>query len=376
MHLRGNMDCIVCKNPVADDLLSKCGGCGETFHYTCGGMSPNDYNSKYLKGYVWYCERCVNITHQRGVKANEPVFNASDMSLSDSESPKGANLSNMSVPSTINKKQSENHSSLQGTSGNESITFDRFQALLQTSLDQKFNQIKDYLNKVVDTKIAIAVKKLEDDFTNTTNFLGEEQNDIKMDLKSAENRIKTLEKEKSALESTTNDLSRRLETLEKLSRSHNVEIQAVPEKKSENLVDLVKKLYKTLGIPSAENEICSVRRVAKLKPESERPRNILLTLQTERQRDNLISAFRRYNKQNPSSPLSSSSIDIPGPSQRIYVAEHLAAACKELHHTVRNFAKENSYTYVWIKYGRVYLRKDDSGPAIHIKSKSDLNKLR
>ncbi|KAI5637564.1 hypothetical protein NE865_09697 [Phthorimaea operculella] len=222
-----------------------------------------------------------------------------------------------------------------------------------------------------------AVKGLEDNFNKATEFLELNQKEIKSDVSAATNRIKSLESEKLALETSIIDLNRRIETLEKTSRSRNIEIQAVPEKRSENVMYIVKKIFEVLNVPSpAEAEICSARRVAKLRPESDRPRNILVTLQSERQRDQLISAFRRYNKNNPKMEFSSSSIGLPGPSQRIYLSEHLSSQCKELHYAARKFAKEHSYTYVWIKYGRVYLRKNDNEPAIYIKSQSDFDKLK
>ncbi|KAJ2951832.1 hypothetical protein O0L34_g13995 [Tuta absoluta] len=259
----------------------------------------------------------------------------------------------------------------------DSITYDRFQILLQNSLDQQFQRMKIYFNQQIDAKITVAIQGLEDNFTKATDFLEDNQKEIKTNVSAATNRIKSLEVEKLALETSVIELNRRIETLEKTSRSRNIEIQAVPEKKSENVMFIIKKIYEVLNIPSpAEAETSSVRRVAKLKPDSDRPRNILLTLQSERQRDQLISAFRRYNKNNPKAELSSSSIGLPGPSQRIYLSEHLSSQCKELHYAARKFAKEHSFTYVWIKYGRVYLRKNDNEPAIHIKTKNDFDKLK
>lgn len=338
-------------------------------------------NAVYQENYVlnkfpWYCHQCSTITH-RAHKGNSSSGSSSKLNnsvilkshLADSELPIGVN----NYRPILQKQSSYNagEGSSAETSMGNIITYDRFQSLL----DDKFNQMRDYLDKLVNSQIKTAITNLEQEFTKTTDFLKEEQNDIKSDVTRASERIKELESQKLMLESDINDLNHRLLVLEKSSRSRNVEIQAVPEKKSENVIVLVKKLYEVLNLPLGEHEVCAARRVAKFNRESHRPRNILITLQSERQRDNLISAFKRFNKSNPRNPITSSTIGVPGDSQIIYVSEHLSAQCKNLHAAVRKYAKEHSFKYVWVKYGRVYLRKDDNGPAIHVKTVEDLKKI-
>ncbi|KAI5646062.1 hypothetical protein NE865_01955 [Phthorimaea operculella] len=231
------------------------------------------------------------------------------------------------------------------------------------------------MKSYITAQISTAIAKVEQDFTKTTDFLVNEQRDVRNDLSIANEHIKKLEDQKQKLETNVTELNHRIMVLEKASRSCNIEIQCVPEKKSENVLELVKKLYEIIKMPSAVSEICAVRRVAKLNPDSKRPRNILLTVRSEFQRDTFLSSFKRYNQANSTSPISSFSLGIPGESQRIYVSEHLSRQCKELHAAARRYAKENSYTYCWVKFGRVYLRKEDNSPAIHVKNLDFLHKF-
>lgn len=134
----------------------------------------------------------------------------------------------------------------------------------------------------------------------------------------------------------------------------------VPEKKNENLLPILKNLCAKISAPVTESEVFAVRRVAKMNNESARPRNILVTLPSERHRDYVISAFQRYKKANRTNPLNSSDLGFPAENgQYIYVTEHLAPECKELHSAARKAAKERAYKFVWVKYGRVYMRKNE-----------------
>ncbi|CAG9138790.1 unnamed protein product [Plutella xylostella] len=169
-------------------------------------------------------------------------------------------------------------------------------------------------------------------------------------------------------------MSTRLAILEKISRDSNVEIQEVPESKSENLLAILQSLCKVIDTPLVETDVRAYRRVAKINPASNRPRNIVVTLASPRHRDTLISAVLRYNKLHANDKLNSTSIGIAGEARRIYVSEHLSADTKQLHAAARKTAKELNYKYVWVRFGRIYLRKDHSD-AILVKNIETLAKL-
>ncbi|XP_052753355.1 uncharacterized protein LOC128201195 [Galleria mellonella] len=163
--------------------------------------------------------------------------------------------------------------------------------------------------------------------------------------------------------------------MEKISRSCNLEIQAVPENLNENLISLLKKLCETIKVPLEDIQIQACRRVAKMNRSSKRPRNILVTVSSPRLRDTILSSYMRYNKAHAKEPLNSSHLDLQGESCRIYMAEHFSPECKILHLKTRQTASEKNYKYVWVKYGRIYVRKDDHSGAILIKNEDNLVRL-
>ncbi|XP_069360038.1 uncharacterized protein [Maniola hyperantus] len=170
-------------------------------------------------------------------------------------------------------------------------------------------------------------------------------------------------------------LQSKVNMLESISRSYNVEIQSVPERKNENILGIVKNLFDKLSLQFSEDSVSFCSRVPKMNNNSNRPRNIVLTLQSPRQRDYVISAVHRYNKLHSADMLNSVDLGINGDKSLIYVAEHLTPECKGVYAAARKFKKEKQYKYVWVKNGKVFLRKNDSSAAIYVKNVDVLSKL-
>ncbi|KAI5634369.1 hypothetical protein NE865_12917 [Phthorimaea operculella] len=245
--------------------------------------------------------------------------------------------------------------------------------------DSKFIEFRRTLlsdiQTLIDKKVNAAFLKLKSEFSETTDFLEAGQKDLNLKVINAESTVKSLEQQNTKLQTDLRLLQRRLESIEKISRSYNIEIQAVPEKKNENIINIVKKLYDTVGLPITVAEISTCRRVAKLPTTAaSRPRNILVTLPSTRHRDALLSAVRRFNKSNAKEPLHSHHLGLEGDKRQIYVVKHLSPECKELHAETRKAAK-GKFKFTWVKYGNVYVRKDENSPVIHIKNKDTLVKI-
>lgn len=260
-------------------------------------------------------------------------------------------------------------------SNNESINLRQFQQMLNNTLDIKIREMEQRLQEIMRNEIRTEIEKLKSEFTIATDWLQEEQVDLKASLADSNKTIAKLETDISAMQTEINSLKNRLYDTEKLSRSLNIEIQAVPEKKNENLMYIFQKLCQTVSCEISNSEIISCRRVAKMDNKSPRPRNILVTLVTPRHRDNLISAVKRYNNSHPQDILRSSHLDIPGESSTIYVNEHLSPELKMLYAAARKFKKTHSYKYVWVKFSKIYLRKDDNSGIIYVKNHKFLDNL-
>ncbi|KAJ2949343.1 hypothetical protein O0L34_g15255 [Tuta absoluta] len=257
------------------------------------------------------------------------------------------------------------------------ISYADFSNLLDLKLKEMAQTVEASITKNIKKELNLAMDKLKSEFSQTTDFLSAEQKDLKSSIETAKDKIKQLENEKYQLTQELRKVGSRLTTMENISRGCNVELQNVPEKPHENLLGIMKRLCEVLKCPMNESNIHSMRRVTRIDKTTNRPRNILITLSSQRLRDNLLTSFKTYNKSNKQNTLHSGFLNIPGEtaeSNKIYIVEHLSPEIKKLYAEARLKLRAN-YSYVWAKYGRVYARKSEDSAIIQIKDQDILNSL-
>ncbi|XP_045508138.1 uncharacterized protein LOC123703966 [Colias croceus] len=186
-----------------------------------------------------------------------------------------------------------------------------------------------------------------------------------------------LSQENTQLRADLKNLQSKFDDLDQASRNCNVEIQNVPEKKTENLIHLSIEIGKLIGVKITETDIRSVHRVAPGSA-SNRPKNIILQLSSRRLRDNIIAAARARRTLTVAALLGTptSATATVSQSARFYINEHLTLKNKMLFRSVRQHAQNMSYKYVWVKNACILIRKTDESRAIHIKDICDLDKIK
>jgi hypothetical protein len=61
--------------------------------------------------------------------------------------------------------------------------------------------------------------------------------------------------------------------------------------------------------------------------------------------------------------------------QGVYVNELLSSYFSELFWKAKMRCKEKQYKYVWVKYGRILVKKDPNSHTMRINDEKDLNKI-
>lgn len=241
----------------------------------------------------------------------------------------------------------------------ESVVNDSVKFAIDSYFRKEFGSLKADLATLKDLEASI-------------KFLSEDYDLVKKELEESKTTINTLTKSNTELSVKVEDLSARLNAIEQYSRESNIELNGVPENKSENLTSLTKQLCSAVSCTIQETEILSCSRVRKMDETSKRPRSIVVKLANTQKRDEVLASVAKYNKANPKQKLHSGLLGYGGTKVPIFVSEHLSPYYKALHARTRKFARENNYEYVWIRNGRIYIRKDEDSPAKHIKNYESL----
>lgn len=169
--------------------------------------------------------------------------------------------------------------------------------------------------------------------------------------------------------SSMNIVKKSVNNLEQRLRLHNVEIFGVPERASDNPLQLVTKISDSLGVDIQLSDIDSVVRVPPRVKAPGRPRAIVVGFTTSAPKYSLLSAARKRRG------FSTADIGVEGERQPIYINEHLTSYNKQLLGLTRKKCKEMGFRYVWTRDAKIFVRKNDKSPAIRVTDESKIDKI-
>lgn len=211
-----------------------------------------------------------------------------------------------------------------------------------------------------------AVARNVSDLTSSVQFQADEHKDLK-------DRVNTIARSSSdQSQILINNLEQKLDSLEQQARNCNVEICNVPEKRGENLLQLIDTIGNAINFPTSQRDIISIHRVQHAQQTNNtnnRPKNIIVKFTTRIIRDNLLSAFRLAKG------LKTDQIGISGSPTKIYINEHLTLKTKQLFRKSKDAAKQHDFKYVWVKNSTILVRERDGIPSFAVRTVDDIRKI-
>lgn len=344
-----------CNQGKEGDKFIKCSRCNNIFHPECLIETSID------KYDVWICSLCMSLKPKGGKRDDTPVHPATP-----SEQEKGV--------TKRSKKRFAPSSSPESASQQSPLSHEDVREIIKSEIHSLVPELTKSLSGIFNSELR-SIKEDIQCFKESMNFLNNQYEDFLKDQKLNTVHIEQLKSQNQELTSTVQDLSYRLNDLEQRARDKNVEIQCVPESRSENLINTLCKICEVVECPITEEQITRCTRIVKLDRSSARPRSIVAEFASNKHEDRFLAAVIKFNRSHPDGKLNTSHIDVKGPKKPIYVVEHLSPANKHLHAAARAKAKELNYKYVWVKNGRIFMRKTDHSEYKYIQNDLSLGKL-
>lgn len=336
-----------------EENFMECEKCRLAFHCACMSITAEDFET----ASSWNCPNCL---------AQAPRSSKEDCTP----------LRNVSVNRGC-KRQAMSSPSPPAASSDLSDTGD-LRATIQDVIKAEFNNMLKRFNESIKLAINRELKPIREeikDIKESMSFINDQFEEIRKQQEASNKTIKELKAENEIMKSSIGDLNARINYLEQQSRSCNLELQCVPENKQEDLYKIVMQLGKTVNCELKTADILHCTRTAKLNRSSTRHRSIIVQLASPMTRDKLLASAIKFNKTNSQDRLNSCHLGISGPKTQVYIVEHLSPSNKALHAATRIKAKEKGYKYVWIRSGRVFVRKNETAEYIIIKNTESLNKI-
>lgn len=354
-------NCAACRNEIdgRNDEYKKCSRCYAFYHLLCINSAGDSLSGD------WMCPECLRKL-PKGDNTETPLRLAS------------TNLAPLNV--NTNKRTNAKRKNINRSPPSDREVEERSDnpAALSSDLRQI---IREEVSKAVKGGISglnsqlIEVCEQMKGFHESMNFFNDQFEKLSSEISCYKENIKILTKENESLRAEMNTLGQRLNQIDQASRTCNLELQCVPENKAENLMTIVKQLCNVIKCPLDDSDIHHYTRIAKMNKESARPRSILVKFGCPRTRDSFLAASISYNKSNPQDKINTSHLGFGGVKSPVFVVENLSVDNKRLHAAARSKAKELNYRYVWVRNGRIYMRKTESSDHVFIRNLSTLDKL-
>lgn len=346
-----NVTCAGCLTIIENRKILKCVMCDGSYDLICGNVSEKRYLSFYGASSTtkkeWTCPKC-NFKRPKGDNSNTPIRMDKDThDLAQEDSPTN-NVTQRSKSRSGNQVNSPGY--------------------------MDFATIRNEIRAAIRAELA-PVKEQLVELRDSVQYISNQYDDLIKSTEAIMEDYKNLKSECQQLRTTVTALNDRLETMEQYLRESNIEVQGVPQHKNENVVSVVKKIADVVSFKLGDADILKCSRVASVNKNTNKPRAIIVKLKSTRCRDEFYSAVARFNKSKPDSKLDSSMLGIGGDKSFIYVSEHLSPANKALHAATRAKARELSYKFVWVRNGRIFIRKNETSGFIHVKNREVLEKM-
>lgn len=360
--------CTGCRHVITGKDFLVCSACTSKYDLLCANIGIKKFTSMGQEQRLnWKCVEC----HSKLPKydnTNTPLrqpTQSTQQGSSDGSYPDDSKSDTGNV--TLRARQQGQQS--QTLSDCRYVTEDSLRRILVEELS---HMIEGKINKLVTVQLKSINERISE-FSESIAYFNKQYDEMKAELNEKSTTILGLQRDNESLKSSVNDLSLRLRLAEQNMREANLEINGIPEHKSENLPTVIAQIAATVGCDVRDEDVYQVTRVAKLNKEGDRPRTVIVKLRSPRHRDAMLAAVTKFNKKNSNGKLSTQHLGIAGTPKPVFVSEHLSPANKYLHAAARLKAKQEGFKFTWVRNGRVYVRRDEYSPAIFIRNSESLD---
>lgn len=243
----------------------------------------------------------------------------------------------------------------------------------QITLDSLHNELMNITRKLVPLSGLVEdIKVIKTEIANlqsSVSMAHEAINQFSDTVRVLEDRVRVVEEKTSLftlIESDVAKLNTHVNDTEQWARSNNAEIKGIPIKHKENLFDIAINLGSRINFSIKKSDINYITRVP--SRHEGHSKSIIISFINRYTKEDYIAAARRIK------PITLESLGYSSEGH-VFVNEHLTTLNKNLLMKSKALAREKNFRFVWVKHGKILLRKNDTSPSILVKTEKDLLKI-
>lgn len=223
--------------------------------------------------------------------------------------------------------------------------------------------------EAMNDKIDKLLKKIED----MERALGKKYDEIKGNIKTTidnqeilNQTLRKIQKENKLYKEEIMDLKERIEYLERNSLDTTLNLYPVVETENMDISAVLQKIGKKTGVKIEEGDI--VEKYRKPTKKSGKPGDIIIKCTSKVLRDKIIDGIKKVK-------LTHEDIGIKCDLGRIYGNEELTREGKNIFYKAQRYKFEEKWKFLWVKSGKIYMKKDEGSRAIRLDNMDILEKL-
>ena len=242
----------------------------------------------------------------------------------------------------------------------------------------ELSRSQDFISKQYDEIIKLNSKKMEDfdelkqkhdSFCTDYRRLKTHYNALKLANEKQTNQLDELMINSADLEKKSNSEAVKLDAIDQYSRRQNLEFLGIPVTANEDVIDIVVKLSKLVGVDITKSDISTAHRLRPKRHSTIGEPPAIIAQFINRNLRNLIYSKHTAAKFIPENDFPISKM------KRLYINENLTQERKKLLWQIKQRMKQLEIKFLWTMNGKIYVRKDEDSTSVIIQNEEDLNKI-
>lgn len=320
--------CGICNKGYSNNAFrAQCVSCKNTFHFKCLKMSKEDYEKVKQS---WQCTVCSDI-----------ILSGKTLSGASVE---GTGVSMLDLLSEMKQFRCD----VQKTNKEYGTTLSTFRQEMLTKNQEFANSLNTFSEWVVEN--GKLIKELSDSVAKIVKD------------------YEVVKQENINLRKANEVLTSKINFLEQSTRDKTVELYGIPFKKEECVIDIVDQVSTVIGFNFNESMVDTCYRIRQTNTDV----SAGVVLRFVRKRDKEEFMELRRKKRN----LNTRDLGfMEGNAVPVYVNDSLTKETRKLFNAAKLVKRDKKFTYLWVKNGRIFMRRNPGEKCVVIECQDDLNKL-
>lgn len=230
------------------------------------------------------------------------------------------------------------------------------------------------VKEIISSELSPTFKEDFQSVKHSIEFMSNEFDSFKNELLKHKEDVNKLNKEVMTLKQENEKLKSEVAEMQGYTRKDSVVVTGIPETKNESVFEVFNKLSSVIKSPVVSNGLSTAHRLPSRGKEQIKP--IVFKFVRRQDKEGWLADFKQAaSEDNGGAGISTKTLCRSLAEGRVCAYQHLAPTTMELFRETKKLATQKGYRFVWIRDGKILVRKEEGEKPIQVKNVMDLKKI-